>query len=101
MRRRPQLLWLRACCTPPHPAAVQHFSCLGALLRRSAQPHLQHALLLDLCLANGDARFKPDSRLPQVMELAQDGTKAVGQWLRQQLLAHVQQVAACRNVGVT
>lgn len=37
----------------------------------------------------------------QMIELAQDGTKAVAQWLRQQLLAHVQQIAACRNVGVT
>jgi hypothetical protein len=33
------------------------------------------------------------------MDLALDGAKAVAQWLRQQLLAHVQQLAACRNVS--
>ncbi len=35
----------------------------------------------------------------QVLELALDGARAVAQWLRQQLLAHVQQIATCRNVS--
>ena len=46
--------------------------------------------------------LKPEAcgRVAQVMELAQDGTKAMGQWLRLELLRHVQQLAVCRNVGV-
>lgn len=39
--------------------------------------------------------------MSQVMELAQDGTKAVGQWLRLELLRHVRQLAACRSTGAT
>lgn len=65
----------------------------GAVLTLASHPNRDLLPLLQL-----DEKL-PMETLEQVMDLANDGTKAVSQWLRGQLLQHVQQLAVCRNIA--
>lgn len=89
-------------CTP-HQLACHLEQAQPHCFRRLHAPELRAGVqeLLLPVIRTGISKPQACGRVSQVMELAQDGTKAMGQWLRLELLKHVQQLAACRNVGVT